>query len=527
MAKTLPDLDSYYFHLSTQILYDTFADSSLDIMSCNESGELQLDGVRIYQKNRILHANYVYVISASMCDASLSKYRDICFLVAGETDVTFFHPSSTVLMVGREKDFPEIINLAQQTFEVYSNWDLQLHLAMNADNPIEDMLSASLNIFHNPLFVHDANYYILACPRQVPGMSVWERDKRTGRLMVPLSLIHDLNFETEYMRTLTTTEIDTYARDTRGYRIMYRNLFIGENYVGRICVDELQSAFLPGTEETLEYLSTLIELCILNRNIFRTDMGPDPREFMQMILDNETPDIGKVQDFLVYQSWNKNDRYLCLRLESGSHTEQMHSAMATLGHIELQIPDGCAFVYEQGIAVCVNLSCKDSTVSEVVSSLAIILREGLFKMGVSSEIHDFLYFRQGYIQAKAALRLGRQSGSMIWCYRFDDYMMDYVLDRSIQMISPALLCSPKILILKQYDEKNHTELYHTLQVYLSLERNVLQTANSLFIHRSTLFYRLERIQKLTKVNLDSERERLTLQYSFALMELVKEPETQN
>ena len=87
-----------------------------------------------------------------------------------------------------------------------------------------------------------------------------------------------------------------------------------------------------------------------------------------------------------------------------------------------------------------------------------------------------------------------------------------------------MLCSPKLRLLKQYDEKNHTELYHTLQVYLSLERNVLQTANSLFIHRSTLFYRLDRIQKIAKTDLENSKERLALQYSFALMDMVKDPE---
>lgn len=524
MKETLPDLDSYYFHLSTRILYDTFDDSSLDILSYNENGNLQLDGVRLYQKYKILHANYVYVLLASQCDEDLSKYKDICFLIAGKTDFSLFDSSCTVLMVGKEQDLPEIINLAQQTFERYSNWDLQLHLAMNSENPLEDMLSASLDIFHNPLFVHDTNYYILACPRQVPGMSVWERDKRTGRLMVPLSLIHDFKFEMEYMRTLSTRGVDMYARDTRGYRIMYRNLFVGDSYEGRICVDELQSAFLPGMNEALDYLATLIELCFINRSVFRTDMGNDPRKFMEEMLNKETSDIGRVQDFLGYQGWNVNDRYLCLRLEAGSNTEQMNSAMATLGHIELQIPDGCAFVYEQGIAVCVNLTYKDSSMSEVVSGLAIILREGLFKMGVSTEIHDFLFFRHGYIQACAALRLGRQSGSTSWCYRFDDYMLDYVLDRSTEFLSPTLLCSPKLRILRQYDEKNHTELYRTLQIYLSLERNVLQTANTLFIHRSTLFYRLDRIQKVAKTHLDNPRERLTLQYSFALMDLLKEPD---
>lgn len=524
MKNNLPDLDSYYFRLSTQILYDIFADSSLDILSYNENGVLQLDGVRLYQKHKILHANYVYVLQAYQCDEELSKYTDICFLIAGKTDVSLFHPSCTVLMVGRESDLPEIINLAQQTFERYSNWDLQLHLAMNAENPLEDMLSASLDIFHNPLFIHDTNYYILACPRQVPGMPVWERDKRTGRLMAPLSLIHDFKFEMENTPNLTSRDVATYTRDSQGYRIMYRSLFIGDSYEGGLCVDELQSAFLPGMHEALDYLSTLIELCLISRNVFRTDMGNDPRQFMEEMLTKETPDFGKVQDFLSYQSWDRNDRFLCLRLEAGSNTEHLHSAMATLGHIELQIPDGCAFIYEQGIVVCVNLSSKDSSAPEVVSDLAIILREGLFKMGVSTEIFDFLYFRQGYLQACAALQLGRKSGSTNWCYRFDDYMMDYVLEQSTQSFSPLLLCSPKLRLLKQYDEKNHTELYHTLQVYLSLERNVLQTANHLFIHRSTLFYRLDRIQKIAKTDLENPKERLALQYSFALMELIKDPE---
>ena len=525
MKKILPDLDSYYFHLSTQILYDTFADSSLDILSYNETGTLRLDGVRLYQKHKILHANYVYVLQASQCDEELSKYTDICFLIAGKTDFSLFDKSCTVLMVGREKDLPEIINLAQQTFERYSNWDLQLHLAMNAENPLEDMLSASLDIFHNPLFVHDTNYYILACPRQVPGMPIWERDKRTGRLMVPLTLIHDFKFEIENASDLPSRNMATYTRDSQGYRIMLRSLFIGDSYEGSLCVDELQSAFLPGLHEALDYLSTLIELCLINRNVFRTDMGNDPRQFLSDMLNKETPDISKVQDFLSYQGWDRNDRYLCLRLESGASTDQIHSAMATLGHIELQIPDGCAFIFEQGIVVCINLSTKDSSVPEVLSDLAIILREGLFKMGVSTEIRDFLYFRQSYLQACAALQLGRKSSTTDWCYRFDDYMLEYVMQRSTQKISPVLLCSPKLRLLKQYDEKNHTELYHTLQVYLSLERNVLQTANSLFIHRSTLFYRLDRIQKIAKTDLENSKERLTLQYSFALMDMVKEPET--
>ena len=75
--------------------------------------------------------------------------------------------------------------------------------------------------------------------------------------------------------------------------------------------------------------------------------------------------------------------------------------------------------------------------------------------------------------------------------------------------------------LMLYSGKNNTELYKTLKIYLKLERNALQTAKALFIHRSSLFYRIERITQLTKINLDDPKERLILQLSYCLMEGTK------
>ena len=183
-----------------------------------------------------------------------------------------------------------------------------------------------------------------------------------------------------------------------------------------------------------------------------------------------------------------------------------------------QIPEGLAFTYQQGIVVIVNLSFKHSVSSDVISSLAIILREGLFKMGVSSEFRDFLLIPQGYIQAVSALRLGKKSQSMAWCYHFDAYLLEYMLSQISHQISPELLVSSRLDALQNYDRKNNTELYHTLKVYLEHERNSLQTARELFIHRSSLTYRLERIQKLTKVDLDNPKDRLLLQLCFLLQE---------
>ena len=78
---------------------------------------------------------------------------------------------------------------------------------------------------------------------------------------------------------------------------------------------------------------------------------------------------------------------------------------------------------------------------------------------------------------------GRNSESMYWYYYFNDYMLEYIIDRASREIPVNLLCSDSLKLLKKYDGENHTDLYHTLKVYLSLDQNVLQTSKELYVHR--------------------------------------------
>ena len=48
---------------------------------------------------------------------------------------------------------------------------------------------------------------------------------------------------------------------------------------------------------------------------------------------------------------------------------------------------------------------------------------------------------------------------------------------------------------------------------------MVQTSKALFIHRSTLFYRLARIQKIVEMDLEDESERLYLALSYKLNQL--------
>ena len=84
--------------------------------------------------------------------------------------------------------------------------------------------------------------------------------------------------------------------------------------------------------------------------------------------------------------------------------------------------------------------------------------------------------------------------------------------------SALSLSSPVVQQLEDYDCHNKTQLSATLCCFLKNNCNYVSTAKQLYIHRSTLLYRIERIQELTSVDLDSYETRLHLQITYLLKE---------
>ncbi len=506
------------FRLNMKILTDAFSDKYAQVTLFSDQDRPCLEAVRPWQKDRPLEERYLYALPADKTRLLSQDLSGFSFLVAGKPDTARLPSACSVLIVEDEADLPELFTLAQDTFDLYVRWNTELYQALNTPHPLDAMLEASLKIFRNPIFVHDTNFFIISCPHRAPGMLVWERDARTGWNIVPLSLINDFKVDPEYLSTLSTTQVCLFSAEQRGYPILYMNLRNDGRYLGRICVDELETPIRPGQYHILSHLAGLILSSIQNNRLFLFNMGNDMEDFFRRFLDGEIRELSAVMNMLGFLSWERSDHYLCLRLETRQQNIRMLSSAATIGHIEAQIPDGHAFLHSGGITVIVNLSYSGTRISDVLSSLAILLREGLLKMGASSEIFDFMLLPQGYRQARTALELGLKSASMNWYYRFDDYILEFFLDKGTQALPPELLCSYKLLSLKRYDQENGTALYQTLKVYLELERNVLQTAKALFIHRSTLFYRLERIRKIAGIDFENAKERLVLHLSFYILE---------
>jgi sugar diacid utilization regulator/GAF domain-containing protein len=65
------------------------------------------------------------------------------------------------------------------------------------------------------------------------------------------------------------------------------------------------------------------------------------------------------------------------------------------------------------------------------------------------------------------------------------------------------------------------EFFDTLRVYLMMKGNLKDTSEELYIHRSSLKYRLEKIIELLNVNIDDAEERFNLMLAYKLYDLLK------
>jgi purine catabolism regulator len=94
----------------------------------------------------------------------------------------------------------------------------------------------------------------------------------------------------------------------------------------------------------------------------------------------------------------------------------------------------------------------------------------------------------------------------------------------IEHLAPVQTFTQQIIgPLADYDRRHRGSLVQTIDAYFSHHANVSQTAESLFIHRNTLLYRLERIQELTGQDINQSDMRLALHLALKLWQL--RPET--
>lgn len=180
------------------------------------------------------------------------------------------------------------------------------------------------------------------------------------------------------------------------------------------------------------------------------------------------------------------------------------------------IPNSFYMIHEKNI-MYIKSTDDDNVISdEETSNWIKIIAHSKLKIGISSIFEDISQVRFHLKQARSAIETGRKFQPETSVYSFDAFRLADMVAHMPDDIDFYYYCYPPMRRLIERDITNGTNLAYTLYKYLENPANPSQICKDLFIHKNTLYYRLDKIREIMKSDLREANVVAQIQLTFQI-----------
>lgn|GEM_PF-4956108 len=179
--------------------------------------------------------------------------------------------------------------------------------------------------------------------------------------------------------------------------------------------------------------------------------------------------------------------------------------------------NGLIFIHEKDDTPDHILNKKSS---DLVKHLEIYLPEYKFAMGISRAYDSIEKLNYAYEDAVFSLKIGsnifKDTNNI---YPYNDLILYHLLYslKDNQIVERIYNITARKII--DYDINNNTKLFETLEVLIQNNFNMTEASDALFVHRNTLYNRLEKIEEATGYDLNNSQSRLLLHLGMKIHDI--------
>ena len=436
------------------------------------------------------------------------------YIVSGEIHGKAPH----ICVSGQPK--PELINTLMTIFQRYLDFVAEMNRIVSGGGDLDDLCRVGCDFLKNPMYIHDSGFTVLALPCHVFGMMGMDYNPHSDRHYIPLWLVEDFKLSDDYIATLQKREAAIWGTDQYPYnlRTLYVNIWDEDHYRGRLLINELHTCLTKGQFRLAELVADYA-LQIIRRD--EQNVNRHYRDFedtFKTLIAGKAVDYTDMQMLLSVMGWKESDRYVLSVLQSQDPRPAITGETSVQNQLQATLPNSFSFFYEQRLCTVVNLTRSAMSFPTIRSKFAPILRDSLMYGGSSFPIAGIYELPTAFSQALYALEQAFRYRQSRWFLTFEDCALPYMLSSANQQFATDMIASPALQFLRDHDREKGTEYYRTLRCYLQCERSIPRASAALIIHRTTLEYRLEKIQSLVHLDLEDEALRLYLLLSFKMLD---------
>ena len=193
-------------------------------------------------------------------------------------------------------------------------------------------------------------------------------------------------------------------------------------------------------------------------------------------------------------------------------------------HMQHNYEHFAIFLHDTEIIIIVGNYTSDklhSFINELINQLNMLLAKKTdYSIGIGKITKSIRCLHKSYRQAKNIQNLqlkNKIDKSLIFYSEMGIYKLLMNIDNQDILTE---YYEHSIKPLKEYDEKNNSELTPVLRSYLKNNGSVKETADELFIHRNTVNYKFNKIEEILNIDLSSLDARVQLIVGFMLEDML-------
>lgn len=450
------------------------------------------------QGSRSFGARIIVCLAEELNNMTNKEQPDTLFLSIGT-------PSDNVLqrfdvcILPPEEQTGVVLNFIQRLFDRLDEWTTRLKQAAETGGGVEELLALAADMLQNPILLLDERKHIVA---QSGSMELDSHE-----IKVHLNRLSPSDLEPNRVIRLESSD------ETQALVLIIPS---GNTQFVLFCAG-MERPLYGSDEIVFESLSGFLRLMLSERSFglhkTRTQRDNDKIEpLLRSMLSQNEPDAVSIRS-LSELGWFVTDYYTIITAEPINGDLRAAQANTICEKLEAAIPGSCAFVSLPFITAIVRTS--EATDIALRSQLLNIAEEENLHFGVCEAYPGFQWMAHRLELAKRALnRAGVSKRVALSSEQIDSYLTG----QATAEFPPELLCMRSVLAMAQYDQEHETYYVSTTEQYIKNRFNAVQTANDLFIHRSTLLYRLDRIK--SQFGLDLEDKQISLLHLMLSLRLI-------
>ena len=413
--------------------------------------------------------------------------------------------------------YPDEVILDQllEEFARFRGWEETIDLLLYRGASLQELCELGAQLLENPVCIHDDWFVMTAMTGEFAQIMEPEYLMSSAKGFIPRSVVEDFLYDGDYLETYAHHEAKVW-HSPEYQDSLYVNLWDGPVYKGRLLAAKKNRDFLHRDFLLAEALAQRAVMILRRMQPGGADIRRNMDDILFALLQGKQAEPAMLAYMMDMLNWQKEDRLVCLRLKAQvSITPMMNQVL----HSDLfqQFPGSYILMSAQEQCVVINLSRSGIPADQIPHRLALPCRDYCLYAGISFLVKGIHELNAAYYQAGAALeQLFRLRGSK-WILSFHECALEHISRNLPAPLMPHHLISPELVLLRDHDREKGTQYFDTLREYLMQERDIPRTSQALIIHRTTLIYRLQKIQSLIRMDLDDPWQRMYLLLSLWLL----------